>query len=153
ARWFNEGSYLLEAPDPEALKAMIEGPAALTGLTFERGLADRIVSDTGLKPGNLALMAFALRQLHRDRDQPFVLTWKGYQAVGGVDGAIADRAEGVFREISSESPSEFDRAFASVFRELVEVDDDSGVAARKRVALSDLPSGGPVSALITRFIN
>ncbi|MEA3209961.1 MAG: hypothetical protein QOE70_3018 [Chthoniobacter sp.] len=153
AKWFNDGSYFLEAPDPEALQQMIEGPARLKGLAFERGLIDRIVHDTGPRSGNLALMAFALEQLYRNREDEFLLTRKGYDAVGGVEGAIADRAEGVFKDLSREAPAELDRAFASVFRELVEVDDDSGVAARKRVPFANLPSDPAMSALIARFTN
>jgi len=89
AKWFNDGLYLLEAPDPEALKEMIEGPAHLKGMGFERGLIDRIVNDTGPRSGNLALMAFALEQLYRDRADEFLLTWQGYSAVGG--GGRSDR--------------------------------------------------------------
>lgn len=153
AKWFNDGSYLLAAPDPEALKQMVEGPAQLKGLSFERGLVDRIVSDTGPRAGNLALMAFALEQLYQNRVDEFLLTWKGYEGIGGVEGAIADRAEGVFNDLLRQGHAELDQAFASVFRELVEVDDDTGVAARKRAPLASLPSDPGTNALIESFTN
>lgn len=46
-----------------ALPQMTTGPAAVAGLTFEDGLVNRILRDTGSEPGSLALLAFALAEL------------------------------------------------------------------------------------------
>ncbi|HEY7493792.1 MAG TPA: hypothetical protein VIH59_22130, partial [Candidatus Tectomicrobia bacterium] len=57
------GTFPLAAPDLPALLEMITGPAAVAGLTFQDGLAGRILRDTGSDPGALALLAFALDEL------------------------------------------------------------------------------------------
>jgi len=138
ADWFNGGQLLLAAPDAEDLHPMVEGPAQLAGLAFEARLADQIVKDTGLKPGNLALMAFALERLYEQR-QGQLLTWQAYQDFGGIDGAIADKADQVFKTSTAQgiaSPEALSSRLGDVFRELVEIDEHSGAATRRRVPLS-----------------
>ncbi len=56
--------YPLMAPGLGQLHEMITRPAERAGLTFEEGLPARILDDTGLEPGALALMAFALSALY-----------------------------------------------------------------------------------------
>ena len=58
-----EGQYTLLTPKTGALYEMITRPANRAGLTFEEGLAQRILDDTGTESGALALMAFALFEL------------------------------------------------------------------------------------------
>ncbi|MFZ4703731.1 MAG: ATP-binding protein, partial [Candidatus Methylumidiphilus sp.] len=138
ADWFNAGQLLLAAPDAEDLHPMVEGPAQLAGLAFEARLANQIVKDTGLKPGNLALMAFALERLYEQR-QGQLMTWQAYQDFGGIDGAIADKADQVFKTSmaqGSASPEALSSPLGDVFRELVEIDEHSGAATRRRVPLS-----------------
>ena len=60
---FAEGQYALLAPGVGALHKMITRPANRAGLTFEKGLAQRILDDTGSGSGALALKAFALFEL------------------------------------------------------------------------------------------
>jgi hypothetical protein len=55
-----ESLYTLWTPKTGALHEMISRPAELAGLRFEEGLAELILDDTGMEPGALALMAFAL---------------------------------------------------------------------------------------------
>jgi WD40 repeat protein len=67
------------------------------GVTFEAGLIERILDDVGEEPGNLPLLEFALTLLW-DRQEGGALTHAGYDALGGVDGAIARYAEQVYLE-------------------------------------------------------
>src|SRR5262249_42517826 len=83
--------------DERELKQVIEAPAARIGLEFEPGLPARILGDMGQEKGKgrLPLMSFLLEQLWEERRGP-VLTNEAFDAMGGVDGAIATVAERVF---------------------------------------------------------
>ncbi len=61
------GSYPLAVPQSWVLREMITRPTERAGLTFEEGLPERILNDTGTEPGALALMAFALAELYEAR--------------------------------------------------------------------------------------
>jgi hypothetical protein len=80
----------------EQLRRAITGPAtAARMLTFEPGLVDRILDDLDPGPGSLALLQFTLSELwHRRRGT--VLTHRVYEELGGVRGALAGYAEGVW---------------------------------------------------------
>jgi hypothetical protein len=134
--WFNSGQLLLAAPDAEDLQQMVKGPAKLAGLGFEAGLVEQIVKDTGLKPGNLALMAFALERLYEQKEG-LRMPSHAYQAFGGIEGAIADKAEQLFGSgLDSSMPQSKSDLLGEVFRELVEIDEHSGAATRRRVLLT-----------------
>ncbi|MCA9465798.1 MAG: hypothetical protein KC643_10195, partial [Nitrospira sp.] len=132
----NAGMVSLAAPNKRALYAMITGPAQLAGLTFDDGLPWRILDETGDDPGSLALMAFALAELYRASQPGTQLREAAYESFGGVPGAIAKRAESIYRQWR-QIPGE-DReietcpTFSRVFKELVEVDPERGVPTRKR---------------------
>ena len=72
---------------------MLTGPAAVAGLTFQGGLASRILRDTGSDPGALALLAFALAELYEACQPGTALSRAAYDSFGGVQDAIARRAE------------------------------------------------------------
>src|SRR5262249_17961937 len=57
ARLLEGSTFPLSAPGISSLLEMITKPAARADLTFEDGLAQRILDDTGGEPGALALMA------------------------------------------------------------------------------------------------
>jgi formylglycine-generating enzyme required for sulfatase activity len=136
----NAGMVSLAAPNKRAMYDMIIGPAALADLTFDDGLPWRILEETGDDPGSLALMAFALAELYRTSQPGTQLRETAYDSFGGVPGAIAKRAESTyqkFRNIPDEDKEKVHemitcQTFSRVFKELVEVDPDRGVATRKR---------------------
>ncbi|MFI8933293.1 hypothetical protein ACIG3E_37200 [Streptomyces sp. NPDC053474] len=80
---------------PHRLREAIVRPAAAERLVVERALTARIVADTGDEPGGLPLMAHALREVWRRRSGK-TLTLAAYEAIGGVQGAVAHTAEDVF---------------------------------------------------------
>lgn len=126
ARLIEDGTFPLGAPGMGALYAMVTRPASRAALTFEEGLPERILDDTGQEPGALALMAYTLDELYR-RD----LTNAAYEELGGVRGAIGKRSETVFGALDTEAQA----ALPRVFRELVEVD-ERGTATRQRAPLT-----------------
>jgi hypothetical protein len=129
-----DSTFALSAPGALELYEMITAPAQAAGLEYEGDLAQRILKDTGSDPGALALMAFALDQLHKaaaGRDGK--LTLKAYESFGGVQGAIGSRAQETFEKLSEAAQKTLPR----VFRELLEVD-ESGTVTRKRAPLEQV---------------
>ena len=115
---------------PRMLQDMIEKPAEASGYKFEPGLVERILQDTGQELGNLPLMAYTLKQLfERCNDRTF--TVKAYEAIGGVVGAIATKANEVLSGLNKDVQGAFDRLFA----ELVHVKRDRP-PTRNRAAFS-----------------
>jgi hypothetical protein len=139
-----EGLYTLLAPKTGALHEMITRPAKQAGLRFEKGLASRILDDTGMEPGALALMAFALNELwQKSEGANGILTHAAYKNFKGVHGAIGKRAEDTYNGLIEEDEGKrtvYETALARVFRELVEVD-ERGVTTRRRARLSQVIKG------------
>ena len=141
------GSFPLAAPELPALLEMITGPAAVAGLTFEDRLAGRLLRDTGSAPGALALLAFALAELYAACQPHTTLTHAAYNSFGGVQGAIAQRAETAYSTL----PEAAQQALGDVFKELVEVDPERGPPTRKRAALARFAGLPAARQLLDRF--
>ncbi|MEU5316512.1 hypothetical protein AB0G67_07270 [Streptomyces sp. NPDC021056] len=89
-------STLLVGPmTPAQLREAVVRPAAAHRTVAERALTARIVADVAAEPGGLPLMAHALREVWRRRTGK-TLTLAAYEAVGGVQGAVAHTAESVY---------------------------------------------------------
>ena len=84
----------------EELERSITEPAEKAGLQFERGLVDRILEDVGQEPGNLPLLEFVLASLWEQR-QGATLLHGAYERMGGVQGAIAARADTEFEKLDA----------------------------------------------------
>ena len=143
------GSYPLAAPGIGALYEMITGPAARAGLRFEKGLAERMLDETGTEPGALPLLAFALAELYRAREPDGQLTHAAYKRFGGVQGAISQRAEDTFKRLDKAAQVTLD----PVFRELVEVEttDDGWTATRGRAPFANVAKTATAERLTTVF--
>jgi hypothetical protein len=77
----------------EELREAIVKPAG--AVTYETGLVETLLDEVTNRPGSLPLLQFALREmwgLQRDR----CITRKIYDAIGGVEGALARRAQAIF---------------------------------------------------------
>ncbi|WP_162467120.1 helix-turn-helix domain-containing protein [Streptomyces cavernae] len=83
----------------DELREAIVKPAAADGLVLERALTARIIADVDRQPGALPMMSHALLETWRRR-RGKTLTLDGYEAVGGVHGAIAGTAEEVYTRLS-----------------------------------------------------
>lgn len=97
ARLVERGLYVLKSMDGADLRAAIEGPARQAGLLLEPGLVDLLIRDVEGEPGALPLLSHALRQTWRGREGR-TLTVAGYQASGGIRGAVAQSAEQVYEQ-------------------------------------------------------
>ncbi|QLH39072.1 MAG: hypothetical protein HWD60_09120 [Defluviicoccus sp.] len=79
------------------LAETITKPAEAVGLDFEPGLDETILDEVGEEPGALPLLEFLLEGLWAER-RGTRLTYGAYTRLGRVSGAIAHRAEAVFRD-------------------------------------------------------
>ena len=96
-----QGLYLLAAMTETDLRAAIEQPARLASLVVEPGLVDLLVNEVADQPGALPLMSHALAETWQRREGR-TLTVAGYNASGGIRGAVAQSAEQVYERIPPE---------------------------------------------------
>jgi WD40 repeat protein len=93
--------YLVSAMDQDELRQAIEEPARLVGLELEHGLVETILDDIARQPGALPLLEHALFELW-ERRRGSLLTLEGYRESGGVQGAIAKRAETIYAGLDAD---------------------------------------------------
>lgn len=99
--WLAAHQFLVSPMSLEDLRQAIEEPARRVGLEFEEGLVDTIVEDIEAQPGALPLLEHALLELWERRRQR-MLTLEGYRESGGIEGAIAKRADTIFESFGVE---------------------------------------------------
>jgi len=128
------GTLHLMPPGADAMRRLIEEPARLAGLSFEKrdeqSLADRILRDAAGRGELLPMLEYVLRDLFENRTGQGALTWAEYENVGGVEGALAKRAEEVFQSL----PPEVRSALDATLWELVTFSPD-GEAVRRPAPL------------------
>ncbi len=96
------GRQMLVGPlGEDGLRRAIEEPARAAGLEIEPGLTRRIMNDVGDRPGTLPLLEHLLTELWRRR-RGRTLTAEAYAASGGVEGALARRANEVYLGLDPE---------------------------------------------------
>ncbi|TAD80898.1 MAG: hypothetical protein EA000_21980 [Oscillatoriales cyanobacterium] len=125
-------TYIVKSLGIEELPEAIEKPAQLHGVKFEQGLVLQIARDVAGQPGALPLLQYALKELWRvciekpEVPEP-LLTKKGYEDIGGVQGALENRANVIY-----ECLSEGDRLFVrKLFMELVQLGEGTEVTRRR----------------------
>lgn len=79
---------------PELRRAISE-PARRAGLYLERAVVDAVIDEAGNEAGSLPLIAHALVETWMRR-RGNTLTLEGFQAAGGVAGAISQTAEAIY---------------------------------------------------------
>ncbi|WP_166680390.1 BTAD domain-containing putative transcriptional regulator [Kribbella sp. VKM Ac-2566] len=101
ARIVERGLHLLPGMTPPDLRAAIEEPARLASLVIEPGLVDLLTNEVADQPGALPLMSHALRETWQRREGR-TLSVAGYNASGGIRGAVAQSAEEVHERIPAD---------------------------------------------------
>ena len=127
SRLIERGLYLLGAMSEEDLRDAIEGPARQAGLPIEHGLVDLLVREVEGEPGALPLLSHALRETWLRREGR-TLTVAGYQASGGIRGAVAQSAEEVYKRVAVDQQG----AFRDLLLRLV-VPSEEGEPVRSRL--------------------
>jgi WD40 repeat protein/serine/threonine protein kinase len=132
------------------LEQAIALPAEQAGVACEAGLTATIIDDVLYQPGGLPLLQYALTELFEQR-QDRTLTRQAYLAIGGVAGALAGRAETLFRE-QDKSGQE---AIRQLFLRLVAIDEskDGLPDTRRRVLRAELDAIATDEDLVDEIIN
>ncbi|MFT3842192.1 MAG: protein kinase [Myxococcaceae bacterium] len=101
----SQGLVFLTAPGAEGLREAIVQPAELAGYRFEvPAIVDEMLRYLATTPGALPLLQFTAQKLWENRDPARkLLTKGGYDAIGGVAGALASHADAVLRKLPPQS--------------------------------------------------
>jgi hypothetical protein len=125
--------------DREELRTAINRPAENAKVSFEPGLVDSLLDEVRNKPGSLPLLQFALREMW-GRQQNRKITHKSYNDIGGVESALAQRAEAIFEELTVHgADTKTAKAFQRLFTRLVNLGEGQEDTRRvvERPELSD----------------
>jgi tetratricopeptide (TPR) repeat protein len=154
------GRFDLLPPSPAEINQMIKGPADAAQLSFERSqtgdipLSDLIAQDAAGEPGALPLLSYLLGQLYQKDildGKGHELTYASYEALGGLKGAIATRAEAV----TNAQPPDVRASLRQVLFSLVQMTvTDLGIdrSVARRTPLSAFPPGTPKRLLVDAFL-
>jgi WD40 repeat protein len=116
--------------EADQLMAAIEGPARAVGLRIDQALVDVLLRDLGQEPGALPLLEYTLDLLW-ERREGNQLTYRAYEAIGGVSGALARTAERQYEALAEEER----RAMRRLLLELVDFRDEASPYTRRRVLI------------------
>ena len=146
------GQYDLAPPNSAELGQIIRYPARAAGLRFEvntrtgERLDDRLQEAAAKDPESLPLLEFTLEELFKQRKDN-VLTFAAYDALGGLEGAIAQRAEAVFNDLEPESQAEL----ATLLHALVTISSD-GTPTARQAPLETLTNQPARKTLVDSFV-
>ena len=96
-----EGVHLVGPMSPDALREAVEEPARRAGLRLEPGLVELILRDAVGEAGALPHLSHALVETWLRREGA-TMTVAGYEASGGISGAIAQSADRLYQSMSTE---------------------------------------------------
>lgn len=103
----SDGQYDLLPPAAGEIEQMIQYPARVAGVGFEVdpqsgiGLDKSILESASRNPEALPLLEFTLDELYKRREKD-LMTFSAYRQLGGLEGAIARRAEEVIESLPVE---------------------------------------------------
>jgi hypothetical protein len=101
-------------------------------------------------PASLPLLEYLLDQLWHQRSADGVLTFRSYDNLKGLEGAIGERAEQVLRDL----PNTVQEAFPTVLRALVTIgQSDTATPTARLVPLSTFVEGGAQRSLVEALIH
>ena len=130
---------------PDELEDAITQPATQKGIWLEPGLAAAIIRDVDDQPGTLPLLQYALTELFEQRERN-VMTRTAYEAMGGVTGALARRADEIYEGLDENGRA----ASRQLFLRLVTLGE--GVEdTRRRVRVSELEALSDYRSLLTEY--
>lgn len=119
---------------PDELEAAAEAPAARAGVSLEPALLARLITDVVGQSGGLPLFQYTLTELF-DRRNGDLLTSGAYEQMGGVKGALGQRAEAIYSNLDATQRE----TSKQLFLRLVAIA-DSGAWSRRRLTASDVKS-------------
>jgi len=117
---------------PQELERAIRLPAERLEMSFEPGLVTKIIAEVVDQPEALPLLQYSLTELFESRDG-LLLTDQAYQAIGGVVGALSQRAEDLYDSLDQAGQE----AARHLFLRLVALG-EGAEETRRRVLRSEL---------------
>jgi hypothetical protein len=150
------GQYELKPPSPVEIGQMIRQPTRMAGLRFEENpetqeQLDDVLRDAAVRdPGALPLLEFTLEELYERRSADGLLTFEAYRSLGGVEGALARRAEDIFATLE---PS-VQAALSGILNTLVTVDlRDPSRMTRRPAPLESATATPEGKSLVEAFVS
>jgi WD40 repeat protein len=140
-----DAQVLVGGMSPAELREAVTKPAERYGARVEGALVATIVAEVAGSPGALPLAAHALREAWL-RCQGAMVTLAGYQAAGGVAGAVAHTAEHVYERLTDPERLVAQR----MLLRMVDIGSD-GLITRRRLSRTELDVIGPAAAVIEAF--
>ncbi|MEO1286910.1 MAG: WD40 repeat domain-containing protein, partial [Chloroflexota bacterium] len=132
-----------------ALESTIVGPADYVGLEIEPALKTAILNDVHNQPGTLPLLQYALTELYERKSADEVaLTYDAYLSIGGIEGALAQRAEEIYATLTPDEQA----IVRKLFLRIIAID-DNGTVTRRRVLLSEMRQGIQHPELLEKVLN
>ncbi|WES65546.1 BTAD domain-containing putative transcriptional regulator [Microbacter sp. GSS18] len=128
----SESVVVVSPMSEDDLRRVIEEPAARAGLKLESGLVELMLRDAADSPGVLPHLSHALAETWVRREGP-VLTVAGYEATGGIGGAIAQSADRLFTALDADDQE----LCRSTLLRLVALAPD-GLPVRRRITAAPL---------------
>lgn len=143
-------TYAIPPMPQSAIAEIITEPAKQVGLTIEQALVAQLQADTRTRDA-LPLLAFTLRELwDKHGKDDLKLTLAEYDTFGGLEKAVASRADAVMRDLQPPLDVAQEDAFRAflLFR-MMEISAD-GTAVRRPVARKDVPAS--VARVVEAFV-
>lgn len=135
--------FVLPLSDDEVRLAVVE-PAARAGVMVEPALTAALVRDARNQPGALPLLQYTLTELF-ERRTGACLTLAAYQALGGIAGALAGRADAIYRNLSPRAQDAVRRVFLLLVHPGEATDD-----TRRRVQIAGL-AGAEAGEVLAQY--
>ncbi len=132
---------------PLELEQAIVGPAKRIGVTLEHGLLAALVTEVSEQPGSLPLLQYTLTEMFAQR-QGTVLKHDAYHQIGGVSGALAQRADEIYEALNPQQQLITRR----LFLRLVTLGDGI-TATRRRVLWPELNAIGTDRAIVQQVLD
>jgi WD40 repeat protein len=126
---------------PEVREAVVK-PAERAGLMVEGALVSAVVAEVAGRVGALPLASHALLAAWRRR-RGNTITLAGYEAAGGIDGAVAQTAEEVYGGLAEGQR----RVVRDLLLRLIDLG-EGGVVSRRRMPRAELAAKDPDAAVV-----
>ena len=138
--------------EPAELITAMKMQADRGGLRFEAGLSHAILNDVQGEPGAMPLLQYALQELWKRRRGRWLCD-EEYQAIGGVQKAIAKTADDFYNILSAPEQEQVQNIFLRLTRlDASAVPGQKRRDTRRRVELEDLVPTGEDLAVIRKLV-
>lgn len=148
AQLVTDGTVTVRPMRTDELEAAIVEPARQVGVEVDRAVVAELISGVSNRPAALPLLQFALTELY-ERRVAGVMLLETYQALGGLSGALAARADRII-ERGDARDEELTRR---IFSRLIAFSDNADGEARRRAPIAEFGDDERTAWLIDEFVS